>query len=99
MGNAALASQDAADGRGATVAAGASTFPAHVPWRRSRATELPAADSDKLVPIADPGGDDVDQDLVSGRRRLLVHVENLDGLAKRPDPGDSHRSGASQRRP
>src|SRR5215218_6674899 len=35
MENAALASQDAAGGRGATVAAGASTFPAHVPCRRS----------------------------------------------------------------
>src|SRR5436190_5734216 len=35
MGNAALTSQDAAGGRGATVAAGASTLPAHVPCRWS----------------------------------------------------------------
>ena len=30
---------------------------------RSRAADLPAADPDKLVPVADAGGDDVDQDL------------------------------------
>src|SRR3954467_2769609 len=111
MGNAALTSQDAAGGRGATVAAGASTLsrPGSVtperqgmchhlvalaqvghagadgydrPGRlrperhRSRPTDPPAADPDKLVPIADTGGDDVDQSLVSGKRRRLVHVED-----------------------
>src|SRR5213075_2444659 len=35
MGNAPPASHDASGGRAATVAAGASTLPAHVPWRRS----------------------------------------------------------------
>src|SRR5215218_1743618 len=47
-----------------------------------RAADLPAADPDKLVPVADAGGDDVDEDLVSGRCRRLVHLEDLDGLAK-----------------
>jgi hypothetical protein len=57
---------------------------------RSRAADLPAADPDKLVPVADAGGDDVDEDLVSGRRRRLVHLEDLDGLAECRDPGRSH---------
>jgi hypothetical protein len=56
---------------------------------RSRATDLPAADPDKLVPVADARGDDVDQNLVSGRCRRLVHLEDLDGLAKCFDPGHS----------
>src|SRR5438045_3059893 len=55
----------------------------------SRAADLPAADPDKLVPVADAGGDDVDEDLVSGRRRRLVDLEHLDGLAKCFDPGHS----------
>jgi hypothetical protein len=38
----------------------------------------------------DAGGEDVDQDLVCGRRRRLVHLEDLDWLAECPDPGRSH---------
>ena len=57
---------------------------------RGRAADLPAADPDKLVPVADACGGDVDQDLVCGRRLRLVHVEDLDGLAERCDPGRSH---------
>jgi hypothetical protein len=57
---------------------------------RSRAADLPAADPDKLVPVADAGGDDVDEDLACGRRRQLVHLEDLDGLAECCDPGCSH---------
>src|SRR6266511_3821190 len=57
---------------------------------RSRAADPPAADPDKLVPVADAGGGDVDQDLVFGRRRQLVHLEDLDGLAECCDPGRSH---------
>ena len=58
---------------------------------RSRAADLPAADPDKLVPVADAGSDDVDQDLACGRRRQLVHLEELDGLTERSDPGRSHQ--------
>jgi hypothetical protein len=57
---------------------------------RSRAADPPAADPDKLVPAADAGGGDVDQDLVCGRRRQLVHLKDLDGLAECCDPGRSH---------
>jgi len=57
---------------------------------RSRTAELPAADPDKLVPVADPGGRDVEQDLVWGRRRQLVHLKDLDRLASCRDPGHSH---------
>jgi hypothetical protein len=48
---------------------------------RSRAADLPVADPDKLIPVADPGGGDVEQDLVCGTRRQFVHLEDLDGLA------------------
>src|SRR2546421_11914585 len=57
---------------------------------RSRAADLPAADPDKLVPVADAGGDDVDEHLAWSRRRRLVHLEDLDGLAECCDPGRSH---------
>src|SRR5438477_12735885 len=57
---------------------------------RSRAADLPAADPDKLVPVADAGGDDVDEDLACGRRRKLVQLDNLDGLAECCDPSRSH---------
>src|SRR5207244_147271 len=57
---------------------------------RSRAADLPAADPDQLVPVADSGSRDVEQDLVWGRRRQLVHIEDLDGLASCRDPGHSH---------
>jgi len=57
---------------------------------RSRAADLPAADPDKLVPVADAGSGDVEQDLVCGRGHQLVHLEDLDGLAARGDPGHSH---------
>jgi hypothetical protein len=56
---------------------------------RSRAA-APAADPDKLIPVADPGGRDVEQDLACDRRRQLVHLEDLDGLAECRDPGNSH---------
>jgi hypothetical protein len=56
---------------------------------RSRATDLPAADPDELVPVTDAGGGDVDQDLVRSGRRRLVDLEDLDGLAERGDPGRS----------
>ena len=56
---------------------------------RSRTTDLPAADPDKLVPVADTGGDDVDDDLVSGRRRRLVHLEDLDEAAECFHPSHS----------
>ena len=55
---------------------------------RSRASDLPAADPAKLVPVADAGGDDV-MGLACGWRRRLVHLEELDGLAERSDPGYS----------
>jgi hypothetical protein len=35
-------------------------------------------------------GDDVDEDLACGRRRQLVHLEDLDGLTECCDPGRSH---------
>src|SRR5262245_34981533 len=57
---------------------------------RSRAADPPATDPDELVPIADAGGGDVDQDLAFGRRPRLVHLEDLDGLAECGDPGRSH---------
>src|SRR5215218_11442495 len=57
---------------------------------RSRAADLPATDPDKLVPVADAGGNDVDEDLACGRPRQLVHLEDLDGLAECCDPGRSH---------
>src|SRR5438270_1660385 len=57
---------------------------------RSRAADLPATDPDELVPVADPGGNDVDEDLACRRRRKLVHLEDLDGLAECCDPGRSH---------
>ena len=60
---------------------------------RSRAADLPAADPDELVPVADAGCGDVDQDLAFGRRRRLVHLEDLTGLAACPDPGNSHLKG------
>jgi hypothetical protein len=56
---------------------------------RSRAADLPAADPDELVPVADAGGGDVDQDLVRSGRRGLVDLEDLDGLAQCGDPGRS----------
>jgi hypothetical protein len=40
-----------------------------------------AADPDKLVPVADAGDGDVEQEVACGRRRQLVHLEDLDGLA------------------
>jgi hypothetical protein len=40
--------------------------------------------------LDDAGGGDVDHDLVCGRRRQLVHLEDLDGLATCRDPGHSH---------
>jgi len=49
---------------------------------RNRAADLPAADPDKLVPVADAGGDDVDEDIACCGRRQLVHLEDLDGLAE-----------------
>jgi hypothetical protein len=57
---------------------------------RSRAADPPVADPDKLVPVADAGGCDVDQDLVGGRRRQLVHLKDLDRLAECCDPSRSH---------
>ena len=48
---------------------------------RSRAADPPAADPDKLVPVANARGGDVDQDLVCARRRQLVQLKDLDGLA------------------
>src|SRR5919197_1557821 len=54
------------------------------------AADLPAADPDKLVPVADTGRDDVDQDLAWSRCRRLVHLEDLDGLAECCDPGHPH---------
>jgi len=57
---------------------------------RSRPADLPAADPDKLVPVADTGSDDLDQHLVCGKRRRLGHLEDLDGLAERCDPGHPH---------
>src|SRR3954466_6741754 len=57
---------------------------------RRRAADLPAADPDKVVPVADAGGDDVDQDLACGRRRRLVHLEDLDRLAECCDPSRAH---------
>ena len=57
---------------------------------RSRAADLPAADPDKLVPGADARRNDLDEDLACGRRRKLVHLEDLDGLAERCDPSHSH---------
>jgi hypothetical protein len=48
---------------------------------RRRAADLPAADSDKLVPVADASGDDVDEDLACRRRRQFVHLKDLDRLA------------------
>jgi hypothetical protein len=62
---------------------------------RSRAADLPAADPDKLVPVADAGGDDVDEDIACCRRCQLVHLEELDGLAECCDPGYSHSVRAS----
>ena len=59
----------------------------------SRAADLPAADPDQLVPVADAGRDDLDQDLACGGRRRLVHLEDLDGLAEGCDPGRSHPVG------
>ena len=57
---------------------------------RGRAADLPAADPDKLVPVADAGGNDVDEDLACCRRRKLVQLEDLDRLAECCDPGRSH---------
>jgi hypothetical protein len=56
----------------------------------NRAADPPAADPDKLVPVANASGGDVDQDLVCARRRQLVHLKDLDGLAECSDPGRSH---------
>src|SRR5438034_11732100 len=56
----------------------------------NRAADPPAADPDKLVPVANASGGDVDQDLVCARRRKLVHLKDLDGLAECSDPGRSH---------
>src|SRR3954454_5265609 len=53
----------------------------------SRSADLAAADPDKLVPVADARGHDVDEYLVGGRRRRLIHLEDLNGLAERFDPG------------
>src|SRR4051794_8046346 len=56
MGNAPPASHDASGGRAATVAAGASTLPAHVPWRRSGSgcviTSSPSRSSATPEPVA-----------------------------------------------
>src|SRR4029450_1871584 len=60
-----------------------------LPLRPSRAPP-PAADPDKLVPVADAGGGDVDEDFACGRRRQLVYLEDLDGLAECCDSGRSH---------
>jgi hypothetical protein len=57
---------------------------------RSRAADPPAADPDKLVPVANASGGNVDQDLVCARRRQLVHLKDLDGLPECCDPGSSH---------
>src|SRR6185312_7017926 len=51
-----------------------------------------AADPDKLVPIADTGGNDVDEDLACSRRRKLIHLEDLDGRPEYRDPCRSHTS-------
>src|SRR5581483_1551130 len=56
--------------------------------------DLPAADPDKVVPVADAGGDDVDEDLACGRRRRLVQLEDLDRLAECCDPSRPHLFGA-----
>ena len=58
---------------------------------RSRAANLPAAHPDELVPVADAGGDDLDQDLSRCRQRRPVHLEDLDGLTERCDSGRSHQ--------
>src|SRR4051794_29866646 len=57
---------------------------------RCRAADPPVADPDKLVPVADAGGCDVDEDLLGGRRRKLVHLKDLDWLAECCDPSRSH---------
>src|SRR5215218_4122150 len=56
----------------------------------SRAADLPAADPDKVVPGADAGGNDVDEDLACGRRPKLVQLEDLDRPAECCDPSRSH---------
>ena len=61
---------------------------------RSRTADLPAAEPDKVVPVADAGGDNVDEDLACRRRSRLVHLEDLDGLAECCDPGRAHLFGA-----
>jgi hypothetical protein len=57
---------------------------------RSRPADLPAADPDKLVPVANAGGHNVDENFISGRRGQFVHLEDLDGLAECCDPSHSH---------
>src|SRR5436190_562919 len=59
-------------------------------WTSRPPVTPPAPDPDKLVPVANASGGDVDQDLVCARRRQLVHLKDLDGLAECSDPGRSH---------
>src|SRR5262249_48556251 len=55
-----------------------------------RAADLPAADPDEIVPVADTSSGHVDQNLAVGMLRRLVDLEDLDGLAEGCDSGRTH---------
>jgi hypothetical protein len=58
-------------------------------WRRA---DLPCAGPDEVVPVADPGGSDLDQHFVAGGVGWNGKLQLLDPPPECMDPGRSHFS-------
>jgi hypothetical protein len=59
--------------------------------QRRPPADVPTADADDVVPVADPGCDDRDDELVGRRRTGRRELEHPHRFAERIDPGRSHR--------
>ena len=62
--------------------------------RRPRAN-VPTAGANDVVPVANPGATNVDEDLVGRQPSRLVHVEQLHFAAERVDPRYKHGHSAT----
>ncbi len=57
---------------------------------RRCAADIPLARANELVPVGDPRGPHLDQDLIAGQRARIGEVDRLDGGAELLDPGGEH---------
>src|SRR6187200_185518 len=57
---------------------------------RRYAADIPLARANELVPVGDPRGPHLDQDLIAGQRARIGEVDRLDGTGQLLDPGGEH---------